>query len=93
MHLDRDEAQVVWRAAFVRLWEDLELVHDSAKAYAEVIAETARLELAYIIDRFHDGKLSLAINDVTKYWNENEYLLERHRSEEAIFLRVLHALR
>ena len=39
-HLDRDEAQVVWREAFVRLWEDLEVVHDSAKAYAEVVAET-----------------------------------------------------
>jgi hypothetical protein len=87
-HLDRDEAKVVWREAFGRLWEDLELVHDSAKAYAEVVAETAWLELAYIIDRFHHGKLSLAINDVMKYWYE-EYVLERHRCEEAIFLRVL----
>ena len=89
MYLDRDEAQVVWREAFVRLWEDLEVVHDSAKAYAEVVAETARLELAYIVDRFHNGKLSFAVNDVMKYWNEHEYVLERNRTEEVISLRVL----
>ncbi|MBC8870446.1 MAG: hypothetical protein H8E44_13575 [Planctomycetes bacterium] len=88
-NLDRDESQVVWREAFVRLWEELEVVHDSAKAYAEVVAETAWLELAYIIDRFHNGKLSFAVIDVMKYWNENEYVLERHRTEEVIFFRVL----
>ena len=76
------------REAFTRLWEDLEAVHDSAKAYADVIAETARLELAYVIDRFHGGRLSLAVNDVEKYWNENEYVLERRRSEEMVSLYV-----
>jgi hypothetical protein len=59
------------------LWEDLEVVHDNAKAYAEVVAETASLELAYIIDRFHNGKLSFAVEDVLKFWNESEYVLER----------------
>lgn len=86
--LDREEAQLVWREAFTRLWEDLEAVHDSAKAHADVIAETARLELAYLIDRFHGGRLSLAVNDVEKYWNENKYVLERRRSEEMVSLRV-----
>ena len=68
------------------MWEDLEVVHDSAKAYAEVVAETASLELAYIIDRFHNGKLSFAVNDVLKYWDEDEYVLERHRTDELISL-------
>ncbi len=61
MTLGRNEARVVWREAFAKLWEDLEIVHDSAKAYAEVVAETASLELAYIVDRFHRGKLSSAV--------------------------------
>ena len=88
-HLGRREALVVWREAFARLWEDLEVVHDNARAYADVVAETAWLELAYIIDRFHNGTLSFAVNDVMKYWNENEYVLERHQTEEAILLRVV----
>ena len=88
-NLGRHEALVVWREACARLWEDLEVVHDNAKAYADVVTETARLELAYIIDRFHNGTLSSAVNDVMKYWNENEYVLERHQTEEAIVLRVL----
>lgn len=88
-NLGRREALVVWREAFARLWEDLEVVHDSARAYAEVVTEKAMLELAYIIDRFHNGTLSLAVNDVMKYWNEKEYVLERHQTEEVIFLRVL----
>jgi hypothetical protein len=29
------------------LWEDLEVVHDNARAYADVVAETAWLELVY----------------------------------------------
>lgn len=37
MTLDRDAARVVWHESFAKLWEDLELVHDSAKAYADVI--------------------------------------------------------
>jgi hypothetical protein len=43
----------------------------------------------YIIDRFHNGTLSFAVNDVMKYWNENEYVLQRHQTEETIFLRVV----
>ena len=65
------------------------MAHDSAKAYTEVIAETAWLELAYIIDRFHIGKLNVAVSDVMNYWNENEYVLERQRTDDAIMLRVL----
>ena len=87
--LDRHEARVVWREAYVRLWEDLEVVHDSARAYADVVAETAWLELAYIIDRFHNGKLTVAVSDMMPYWNENEYVLERQRTDDAIMLRVL----
>ena len=68
--------------------EGLEIVHDSAKAYSEVVAETAALELAYIVDRFHKGKLSFAVNDVLKYWDANEYVLERHRTDELISLRI-----
>jgi hypothetical protein len=89
MNLDRDQTRFVWHEAFAKLWEDLEVVHDSAKAYAEVVSETASLELAYIVDRFHNGKLTFAVNDVLKYWDQNEYILERHRTDEAIFLRIL----
>jgi hypothetical protein len=88
-NFSRREALIVWREAFARLWEDLEVVHDNARAYADVVAETAWLELGYVIDRFHDGRLSSAVHDVMKYWNEKEYVLQRHQTEEAIFLRVL----
>lgn len=53
------------------------------------VAETAWLELAYIIDRFHNGKLTVAVSDMMPYWNENEYVLERRRTDDAIILRVL----
>jgi hypothetical protein len=43
------------------------VVHDSARAYADVVAETGWLELAYIIDRFHIGKLNVAVGDVMNY--------------------------
>ena len=37
-YLDRDEALVVWREAYCRLWDDLEVVHDSATASADVVS-------------------------------------------------------
>jgi hypothetical protein len=92
VNLDRDEAQIVWREAFTKLWEDLEVVHDRAKAYTEVVAEKASLELAHIIDRFHNGKRSFAVGDVMRYWND-EYFLERDQTEEVICLRIRHTNR
>jgi hypothetical protein len=89
MSLDRETARLVWCAAYVRLWENLEVVLDSAKAHAQVVADTAKLELGYIIDRFHNGKLTLAVHDVMKYWDETKYVLERKRTDELITLRVL----
>jgi hypothetical protein len=89
-NLDRMEAQIVWREAFIRLWDELEAVHDNAKAYSEIVAERAKWELGYIIDRFHQGRLSLAVSDVMKYWDENEYVLERQQTDECIRLRVIH---
>lgn len=89
MSLDRETARLVWCAAYVRLWENLELVHDSAKAHAEVVADTAMLELGYIIDRFHNGKLTFAVHDVMKYWDDTKYVLERERTDKLITLRVL----
>jgi len=86
--LDRDEALIVWREAFSRLWEDLEVVHDSAKASADVVSDTAALELAYIIDRFHGGRLSFTVHNAMDYWNEDRYVLERHRTDNEITLRV-----
>jgi hypothetical protein len=89
MNLDRETARLVWCAAYVRLWENLEVVLGSAKAHAQVVADTAKLELGYIIDRFHNGKLTLAVHDVMKYWDETKYVLERERTDELITLRVL----
>ncbi len=89
MSLDRETARLVWCEAYVRLWENLEVLHDSAKAFSEVVADTATLELGYIIDRFHNGKVALAVHDVMKYWDEREYMLERDRTDEMIALRVL----
>ena len=37
----------------------------------------------------NNGTLSFSVNEAMKYWNENEYVLERHQTEEAIFLRVV----
>jgi len=88
-NVGRRQALVVWREAFTRLWEDLEVIHDNARAYADVVAERASLELAYIIDRFHNGTLTFAVNDLMRYWNEEEYVLQRHQTEEAVLLRVL----
>jgi len=89
MSLERETARLVWCEAYIRLWENLEVVHDSAKAFSEVVADTALLELGYIIDRFHNGKVTLAVQDVMKYWDEREYMLQRDRTDEMIALRVL----
>lgn len=72
--LGHQEALAVWREAFSRLWEDLEVVHDNAKATADVRSDTAALELAYIIDRFHDGRLSFTVHKVMDYWDTDRYL-------------------
>ncbi len=86
--LERQAARRVWQESFAKLWEDLEVVHDSAKAYANVIAETALLELGYIVDRYHNGKLIFAVNDGLKYWDSDKCVLERNRNDELISLRI-----
>lgn len=86
--LDRNKALIVWHEAYSRLWEDLEIVHDSATASADVVSDIALFELAYIIDRFHNGRLSFAASDALDYWNTDWYDLERCRDDDVITLRI-----
>ncbi len=62
--LDADETRVVWLAAYVQMWEELESIHESAHAHSDVTSATANRELAYIVDKQHHGKLAFSLNDL-----------------------------
>jgi hypothetical protein len=41
----------------------LESIHERAQAHPEVTSATANLELAYIVDEQHQGKLTFSLNE------------------------------
>lgn len=82
--LDEDEARVVWLAARLQLWETLELIHESAHAHADVASTTADLELAYLVDQYHNGKLTYSLEDLMDWSEEHEQDIQRSRNEDAI---------
>lgn len=82
--LDLDATRVVWLAACVQVWETLEFIHDSARAHADVRSMTADHELAYIVDKHHDGKLSVDLNDLMDWSEQHEQSIRRSRDEDAI---------
>ena len=82
--LNLDETRVVWLAACVQVWETLEFIHDSAHAHSDVTSTTADLELAYIVDRHHNGKLTFKLNDLMDWSQQHEQDIQRSRNEDAI---------
>jgi hypothetical protein len=66
----------------VQVWETLELVHESAHAHSDVRSATAELELAYIVDRHHNGKLTFALSDLMDWSQRHEDDTRRDRSED-----------
>ena len=88
--LDADEARVVWLAACVQMWEELESIHQSAQAHSEVTSATANLELAYIVDKQHQGKLTFSLNDLLDWSQEHEQNIRRSRSEDTIAIWMEH---
>jgi hypothetical protein len=86
--LDVDEARVVWLAARARLWDALELVHESAKARAEVASTTADLQLAYLVDQHHDGRLTYSLDDVMDWSEAYDQKIHRTRNKDSISIRI-----
>ena len=86
--LDMDETRVVWLAACVQVWETLEFIHESAHAHSDVRSTTAELELAYIVDKHHNGQLTFSLNDLMDWSQQHEQDIRRSRSEDAITIRI-----
>lgn len=84
--LDVDETRVVWLAACVQVRETLESIHESAHAHSDVRSTTAELELAYIVDKHHNGQLTFGLNDLMNWSQQDEQDTRRSRSEEAIMI-------
>ena len=82
--LEVDEARVVWLAARVQLWETLELIYESARAHSDVASTTADLELAYIVDKHHDGKLTYSLDDLMDWSEQHDRDIHRSRNGGAI---------
>jgi hypothetical protein len=82
--LNVNETRVVWFAACVQVWETLELVHESAHAHSDVRSATAELELAYIVDWHHNGKLAFSLEDLMDWCHQHEDDIRRNRSEDGI---------
>lgn len=82
--LDEDETRVVWLAACVQAWETLQFIHESAHAHSDVLSTTADLELAYIVDNRHDGKLTFSLEDLMDWSEQNEQNIHRRRDEDTI---------
>jgi hypothetical protein len=45
---------------------------------------TAELELAYIVDRHHNGKLAFSLEDLMDWCQQHEDDIRRNRSEDGI---------
>jgi hypothetical protein len=60
------------------------LVYDGAESNVRGAHSTGEMRLAYVVDRHHNGSISLPSRD----WDENEFVLRRHQTEEVILLRV-----
>ena len=82
--LDVDETRVVWLAACVQVWETLEFIHESAHAHSDVRSTTAEFELAYVVDKYHNGKLTVSLNDLMDWSQQHEQDTRRSRNEDAI---------
>lgn len=82
--LDADEARAVWFAACVQLWEELEAIHEVARAHADVQSETAHQELAYLVDSHHHGKLTLDLDDLIDWSMPHERNIRRNRNKDTI---------
>lgn len=82
--LDADETRAVWHAAYVQMWEELDTIHESAHAHSEVSSATANLELAYIVDKQHDGRLAFSLDDLMDWTEEHEQNIRRSRNEDTI---------
>ena len=79
-----DETRVVWLTACVQVWDTLECIHESAHAHSDVRSTTAELELAYIVDKHHNGQLVFSLNDLMDWSQQHEQDIRRSRSEDAI---------
>ncbi len=88
--LDADETRVVWLAAYVQMWEELESIHESAHAHSDVTSTTANLELAYIVDKQHHGKLTFSLNDLMDWSQEHEQNIRRSRDGDTIAIWIEH---
>lgn len=86
--LDLDEARVVWLAACVQMWEELECIHESAQAHSDVTSETANHELAFLVDNQHHGKLTFDLNDLMDWSQQHEQNIRRSRNEDTVAIRI-----
>ena len=68
----------------MQVWETLDVIHDSARAHSDVASTTAEFELAYIVDKHHNGTLIFSLNDLMDWSEQHEQHVQRSRNEDAV---------
>lgn len=80
--MNEDETRVVWLDACAHVAEALEVIHECAHAHAEVTSLVTELELAYIVDMHHGGKLTFSLEALLD-WELIGQQLRRSRNDDA----------
>ena len=59
LQLEYETARAVWSAAYEHNANCIMLVYDGAESHADAAHETGEMELACVVHRHHDGKITL----------------------------------
>jgi hypothetical protein len=72
LELDYDNARAVWSAAYQHSAACIMLVYDGAEANADGAHSTGEMQLACVVDRHHNGSISLPSKDFFSWIAEHE---------------------
>ena len=72
LELDYDTSRVVWAAAYEHGTAWIVLVYDGAEANAEGAHSTGEMQLACVVDRHHNGSITLPHRDFINWAARHE---------------------
>jgi hypothetical protein len=80
--LDYDTARTVWSAAYEYNVNCIVLIYDGAEANADGAHPTGEMQLACVVDRCHNGSISLPRRDFVNWVAEHEDHIRREYSAD-----------
>ena len=82
LELDYETARAVWAAAYEHSADFIALVYDGAEANAEGAHSTGEMQLACVVDRHHNGSITLSRRDFFNWVGEHEDHIRHTYSED-----------